>query len=177
MTDADATKLAGIEAGAEVNNISDANATDLTDGGTTTLHSHTVTKSDVGLGNVDNTSNATERAAVATLTNKRITKRIATVASSATPTLNTDDYDGLTITAQAAAITSMTTNLSGTPTSMQSLLIRIKDDGTPRAITWGASFTPCGVALPTTTVASKMLTVGFFWNGSAWCCVASAQEA
>jgi hypothetical protein len=33
-------KLAGIEAGAEVNNISDANATDLTDGGETTLHSH-----------------------------------------------------------------------------------------------------------------------------------------
>jgi hypothetical protein len=33
-------KLAGIEAGAEVNNISDANATDLTDGGETTLHTH-----------------------------------------------------------------------------------------------------------------------------------------
>ena len=36
----DASKLAGIETGAEVNNISDANATDLTDGGETTLHSH-----------------------------------------------------------------------------------------------------------------------------------------
>lgn len=34
------TKLAGIEAGAEVNNISDANATDLTDGGDSTLHYH-----------------------------------------------------------------------------------------------------------------------------------------
>ncbi len=34
------TKLAGIESGAEVNNISDANATDLTDGGVTSLHSH-----------------------------------------------------------------------------------------------------------------------------------------
>lgn len=32
-----------------------------------------LTKSDVGLGNVDNTSNATERAAVATLTNKTLT--------------------------------------------------------------------------------------------------------
>lgn len=52
------TKIDGIEDGAEVNNISDANATDLTDGGVTTLHSHTVTKSDVGLGNVDNTSDA-----------------------------------------------------------------------------------------------------------------------
>lgn len=34
------TKLAGIETGAEVNNISDVNATDLTDGGATTLHKH-----------------------------------------------------------------------------------------------------------------------------------------
>ena len=34
------TKLAGIEAGAEVNNISDVNATDLTDGGDSTLHYH-----------------------------------------------------------------------------------------------------------------------------------------
>lgn len=36
----DKAKLDGIESGAEVNNISDANATDLTDGGETTLHTH-----------------------------------------------------------------------------------------------------------------------------------------
>jgi len=36
----DITKLSEIETGAEVNNISDANATDLTDGGDTTLHDH-----------------------------------------------------------------------------------------------------------------------------------------
>ena len=36
----DGAKLDGIEAGAEVNNISDADATDLTDGGETTLHTH-----------------------------------------------------------------------------------------------------------------------------------------
>lgn len=40
MTIAQATKLDNIEAGAEVNNISDVNATDLTDGGVTTLHTH-----------------------------------------------------------------------------------------------------------------------------------------
>lgn len=37
---ANTSKLAGIEAGAEVNNISDVNATDLTDGGDSTLHYH-----------------------------------------------------------------------------------------------------------------------------------------
>lgn len=36
----DGTKLDGIESGAEVNNISDANATDLTDSGDSTLHYH-----------------------------------------------------------------------------------------------------------------------------------------
>jgi len=36
----DGTKLDGIEAGAEVNNISDANATDLTDAGDSVLHYH-----------------------------------------------------------------------------------------------------------------------------------------
>lgn len=36
----DGSKLDGVETGAEVNNISDVNATDLTDGGDTTLHTH-----------------------------------------------------------------------------------------------------------------------------------------
>lgn len=117
------------------------------------------------------------RATTDTLTNKRVTKRVTSITSSATPTVNTDNCDCVDITALAAAITSMTTNLSGTPTNFQSLIYRIKDNGTARAITWGASFAANGVALPTTTVISKLLTVGFIWNGSVWGCVASAQEA
>lgn len=42
---AEISKLSGIEAGAEVNNISDANATDLTDGGDSTLHYHATDRS------------------------------------------------------------------------------------------------------------------------------------
>ena len=102
--------------------------------------------------------------------------RVNTITSSATPTTNTDNYDFVDITALATAITSMTTNLSGTPTVGQVLVFQIKDNGTARAITWGASFTAKGVALPTTTVISKLLTVGFIWNGSNWGCVGSAQE-
>ena len=136
-----------------------------------------IVKGDVGLGNVDNTSDSTKNSATATLTNKRITPRVNTITSSGTPTTNTDSYDVVNITALAAAITSMTTNLSGTPTVGQKLLFQILDNGTARAITWGASFSAKGVALPTTTVISKLLTVGFIWNGSTWGCVASAQEA
>ncbi|HEX7769697.1 MAG TPA: hypothetical protein VF422_06675, partial [Dokdonella sp.] len=102
-----------------------------------------------------------------------------TITSSATPTINTDNCDFVDITALAAAITSMTSSLSGTPTNGQKLMIRFKDDGTARAITWGTGFEACGVALPTTTVISKRLTVGFVYDTttSKWGCVASAQEA
>ena len=103
---------------------------------------------------------------------------ITTITSHATPTINTDICGFVTITAQAEAITSMTTNLSGTPTNFQKLIFRIKDNGTARAITWGAKFVAKGVALPTTTVLSKLLTVGFIYDTVAtkWGCVAVAQE-
>ena len=119
------------------------------------------------------------RATTDTLTNKRISNRITTITSSATPTVNTDNCDCVTITALAAAITSMTTNLTGTPTNFQKLIYRIKDDWTARAITWGASFEAKGVALPTTTVISKVLTVWFIYDtvtSKRWC-VASVQES
>lgn len=43
-------------------------------------------------------------------------------------------------------------------------MIQITDNGTARAITWGASFTATTVALPTTTVISTKLRVLFQWN-------------
>jgi hypothetical protein len=111
-----------------------------------------------------------------TFTNKRITDRVATFASDATPDVDTDDYDAVTITAQAAAITDM--NFTGTPTNFQRIIVRIKDNGTARAITWGSDFEDAGVALPTTTVISKLLSVGFIYNTvtSKWGCVAVANE-
>jgi|GEM_PF-5716306 len=113
-----------------------------------------------------------------TLTAKRITQRVNTVSSSATPSINVDTTDMFTITALAAAITSMTSGLSGTPTGGQKLIIRIKDDGTPRAIAWGASFVARGGTLPVTTVAGKYVYVGLIWNEvGTWDCVAVSQEA
>lgn len=110
-----------------------------------------------------------------TLTNKRVTKRVGSTTSSATPTINTDNVDIYRLTAQAADITSFTTNLSGTPNHGDSLVIEITGTAA-RAITWGASFEASTVALPTTTVSTDMLTVGFFYNSatSKWRCVASA---
>ena len=114
-----------------------------------------------------------------TLTNKRITPRVLTITSSATPTINTDNYDAVTITALAEAITSFTTNLSGTPTNFQKLIIRIKDNGTAQAITWGDSFQSGSVALPTTTVLGKTLMVGLIYDSvdSKWTCEATGSRA
>lgn len=111
-----------------------------------------------------------------TLTNKNITARVVTTTQSATPTINTDNTDISNITALAQAITSFTTNLSGTPNPYDSLIICITDNGTARAITWGASFEASTVALPTTTVISTLLMVGFKWNSatSKWRCIAVA---
>ena len=108
-----------------------------------------------------------------TLTNKRVTPRTGTVTSSATPTINTDNVDYFSITALAANITSMTTNLSGTPTDGQKLWISIVGTAT-RTIAWGSSFEDGATALPTTTVGTARLDVGLIWNAatSKWRCMA-----
>ena len=99
-----------------------------------------------------------------TLTNKRITKRCPVITQSATPAINTNITDVAHIVGLAQDITSMTTNLSGTPVEGDELRIDITDNGTARAITWGAKFEASTVALPTTTVISTRLDCLFYWN-------------
>jgi hypothetical protein len=97
--------------------------------------------------------------------------RLNTTASSATPSINSDTTDTYTITALAAAITSVT--VTGSPVVGQKLMIGIKDNATARAITWGSSFVSSGVAtLLATTVASKQHWMGVMWDGAHWACMA-----
>lgn len=105
------------------------------------------------------------------------TRRMTSIASSATPTPNAGTTDGYTITALAANATFGAP--TGTFADMKGLIIRIKDNGTARTLAWNAAYVPRGVALPTTTVAGKYLTVGFLYNAttSTWDCIAVAQEA
>ena len=112
-----------------------------------------------------------------TLTNKRITKRIASTASSATPTPNADTTDEYILTALGAAAEFAVP--SGTPTQGQSLVIRIKDDGTGRALTYNAIYRAIGITLPTTTVANKTTYIGAFYNSTdtKWDCMATGTEA
>jgi hypothetical protein len=114
--------------------------------------------------------------ATQTVTGKRVTRRVTATTQSATPAINTDNMDVSNITGLAQAITSMTSSLTGTPVNGDLLEIRITDNGTARAITWGTSFASTTVALPTTTVLGIMLRIGLEWNSttSKWECLAVA---
>jgi len=109
-----------------------------------------------------------------TLTNKNITRRFVTTTQSATPAINTDNGDIFSITGLAQAVTSFTTNLTGTPVAGQLMMIQITDDGSARGLTWGAKFASTTVTLPTTTVISTLLRVGFQWDtvAAVWQCIA-----
>ncbi len=104
------------------------------------------------------------------------TPAIQSVTSSATVT-PTFSNDQVNITAQAAGLT--LANPTGTAVDAWGMTIRIKDNGTARAITFGSQYRALGVTLPTTTVISKTLYLGIIFNNAdtKWDVVAVAQEA
>ena len=89
-----------------------------------------------------------------------------TVTSTSTLTPDISIGDTFTITAQAAALS--IANPSGTPINGQKMIIRIKDNGTARAITWsGTQYRASSdLALPTTTIINKTMYNGFIYNSS-----------
>lgn len=140
---------------------------------TQTLTGKTIVYENNTLTNVAGTS------ATQTLTNKRINPRLVTAASYTTDTgssLDVSTCDQFEITAQAGAL--KFNNPGGTPVGGQKLIIRIKDNGTARALTYDTQFRAMGVSLPTTTVLSKTLYMGFIYNATdtKWDLVAVAQE-
>jgi hypothetical protein len=101
--------------------------------------------------------------------------RVDESSSTATLTVNTTTTDQSNLTAQSQALT------INTPigiTAASKLIIRIKDNGTARALTFNASFRPIGTTLPATTVASKMLYLGIIYcsTDDKWDVVSVAQE-
>lgn len=97
-----------------------------------------------------------------------------TSAATVTPTFSNDQVN---ITAQAAALN--LANPTGTAADAHGIVIRIKDNGTARAITYGSQYRAIGVILPTTTVISKTLYLGMVFNAAdtKWDVVSVAQEA
>lgn len=105
-----------------------------------------------------------------TLTNKRITPRIATLTDAATVTPATDAYDGGILTTLSQTTDFL--NPTGTPTDGQRYTLRIKSS-TTRTITWtnGGSGTQyrgsADLALPSATSGSSLTDyLVFIWNAA-----------
>lgn len=101
---------------------------------------------------------------------------VQSVSSSATVT-PTFSNDIVKITAQAAALA--LANPTGTAIDGLGMVIRIKDNGTARAISYGTQYRAVGVTLPTTTVVSKTLYLAMIFNNddTKWDVIAAGQEA
>lgn len=92
------------------------------------------------------------------------TPRIVTAADDATSVINIDTTDVYQLTAVA---NDTAFSITGTPTDGQKLIIRFKDAGVSKNLTWDAAFVVVGVTLPTATSAGKWHYVGCQYNSSA----------
>lgn len=116
-----------------------------------------------------------------TLSSKRVNPRsVVASGTSGNLTINGDTTDLFEAEGLTGAITFL--QPSGTPVDGQKLLIRIKDNGTARGITFTTSagaFRAVGITLPTTTVLSKVTYVGCVYNDtdSFWDAIATVTQA
>lgn len=135
-----------------------------------------IVKADVGLGNVDNTSNATERAAAATLTNKTLTNptinnytegvvAIGTVTTTNTLSLTNGTVQTATLTASTACTFTMPSAAAG-----KSFTLMLKQAATTGggSATFGSVKWPMAGAPTITSTAAKMDILSFFSDGTNW---------
>lgn len=91
--------------------------------------------------------------------------RSSVVTTTATLTPNPDTYSIYDITAQAGALS--IANPSGSPKNGDILIIRIKDDGTSRAISYGGNYENIsGLANLTATTVGKWSVIGVMYNST-----------
>lgn len=95
-------------------------------------------------------------------------------ASSVTPDIDT--YDAYAFTALAADLT--INNPTGTPANLQSLVFRIYDNGTARALSWDTAFNSNGFVLPVSSTVGQVTYVPFVYNSSTsqWDFVSNTYE-
>lgn len=109
---------------------------------------------------------------------KLLKRSLTTEASNAAPVpTGFAEKNQHSITALAA--TSVIGIPSGSVVNGNSLLLRIKDNGTARALSFNAIYRAVGITLPTTTVVNKTLYIGAVYNStdSKWDVIAVGQEA
>lgn len=93
-----------------------------------------------------------------------VVERVVTTTDDATAVIDVAVTDTYELSAIANATTFSTT---GTPTDGQEILIRFKDAGVAKGLTWDAIFVEIGQTLPIITIAGKWHYVGVKYNSSA----------
>lgn len=105
------------------------------------------------------------------------TPRVGAGTTNATMTPNADLHDIIEHYQQATAL-AINAPL-GTPHDGQLIIIRIRDNGAAQALTWSSAYmSSTNVPLPTTTSATRLLTIGFRYHSNLyakWQMVAFAQ--
>lgn len=91
VTDTELGYVGGVTSAIQTQIDAKASTTDLNNHVSNTSNPHSVTAAQVGLGNVDNTSDATKNSAVATLANKTLTSPVINTSVSGTAILDEDD--------------------------------------------------------------------------------------
>lgn len=94
--------------------------------------------------------------------------------------IDSDSYDAAFVTALAG--TMAVSAPTGSPSNGQKIIIRIKDNGTIRSISWtttSGGWRPVATVLPTVTIANKTLYIGAIYNTEEtyWDVIAVAQQA
>lgn len=113
-----------------------------------------------------------------TLTNTEVVKRVTSVTSIGTAAPNSDTTDVYEITAQASSL--QFNAPGGSPQDGQTLIIRIKDNGTAQSIAYTADYRAVGITLPTATLgSSKVLYLGLVYNlqDTKWDCLSVGRQA
>lgn len=178
---ASSTKLAGIETSADVTDATNVAAAGAFMTGTNDSDDITEGSTNLFMSSAEQTklSGIEALADVTDATNvKSAAVSETSVASSATPAPTGDKLiNRLYITALAANATISAP--SGTLANGNTLIIRIKDNGTSRTLAYNSVFRAVGVTLPTATTASKTIYLGCIYNStdSKWDVTAVAEEA
>lgn len=94
--------------------------------------------------------------------------RVASMTSSGAPSFDVETTDVVNLTAQATSLNTLSTGLAGTPADAQTLVLRVKDNGTSRALAYGAKFANSDtVAAPTATTVGKTHELCWRYNAAA----------
>lgn len=126
--------------------------------------------------NYDNITSSSKTFTFPNRTGTLAVYNVTTTTDDATAVIDVDATDTYELSAVANATTFSTT---GTPRDGQRLIIRFKDAGVAKGLTWDAAFVAIGVTLPTTTVAGKWHYVGCQYNSAAskWHALAVGVQA